>query len=77
MKDSLKKTILSIIDALSDQYWRLGRFIKTDYNRTEKLQQFIKKLPLITKVLAKINTNLVTTKKIVSVKLKGGLGNQL
>ena len=65
MKDSLKKTILSIIDALSDQYWRLGRFIKTDYNRTEKLQQFIKKLPLITKVLAKINTNLVSTKKIV------------
>ena len=37
MKESLKKTILSIIDTLSDQYWRLGRLIKTDYNRTEKL----------------------------------------
>jgi len=77
MKDSLKKTILSIIDTLSDQYWRLGRFIKTDYNITEKLQQLIKKLPLLSKVLAKMKTNLAATKKIVSVKLKGGLGNQL
>ncbi len=77
MKESLKKTILSIIDTLSDQYWRLGRFIKTDFNRTEKLQLFIKKIPLLTQVLAKLNTNLAATKKIVSVKLKGGLGNQL
>lgn len=77
MKESLKKTILSIIDTLSDQYWRLGRLIKTDYNRTEKLQQFIKKLPLLSKILAKVNIYLAATKKIVSVKLKGGLGNQL
>ncbi|GAG70869.1 unnamed protein product, partial [marine sediment metagenome] len=77
MKEFLKKRILSIIDILSDLYWRLGRLIKTDYNRTEKLYQLIQKIPLRNKIQAKIKANLVVPKKIVSVKLKGGLGNQL
>ena len=77
MKEFLKKKILSVIDTLNDQYWRLGRLIKTDFNRTEILKQLIKRIPLLTKILKKLNINLATTKKIVSVKLKGGLGNQL
>jgi len=77
MKESLKKIILSIIDIIIDLYWRLGRLIKTDFNRTEKLNQLIQKFPLRNKIQAKIKANLVVSKKVVSVKLKGGLGNQL
>ncbi len=77
MKVFLKNRILSIIDIITDLYWRLGRLIKTDFNRTELLQQLIKKIPLMRKILSKVKINLVTPNKIVSVKLKGGLGNQL
>ena len=77
MKEFLKKRILSVIDILIDLYWQLGRLIKTDFNRTEKLQQLIEKISLLRKILAKIKTSLVVPQKIISVKLKGGLGNQL
>jgi len=77
MKELLKRRILSLIDIIIDLYWRLGHLIKTDFNRTEKLQQLIKKITLLSKILVKVKTNLVVPKKIVSVKLKGGLGNQL
>ena len=77
MKEFLKKRILSIIDILIDLYWRLGRLFKSDSNRTEKLQKITKKIPLLTRFLSRLKTDLVIPKKIVSVKLKGGLGNQL
>ena len=77
MKEILKKRILLQIDLLTDLYWRLGRLIKTDFNRTEKFKQLINKIPLLRKILAKMKTNLVVPQKIITVNLKGGLGNQL
>ena len=77
MKEFLKKRILSIIDIISDLYWRVGHLYKTDFDRTEKIQQFISRILLLGTILTKLNINLAVDKKIVSVKLKGGLGNQL
>ena len=77
MKESLKQKILSIIDFISDRYWRLGKLYKTDFDRTEKIEEFLDKIPLLGKSLTSLKAKLATSEKIVSVKLKGGLGNQL
>ena len=58
MKEFLKKRILSIIDILIDLYWRLGRLFKSDSNRTEKLQKITKKIPLLTRFLSRLKTDL-------------------
>ena len=77
MKEPLKKKILFIIDFICDRYWRLGHLFKTDFDRTEKIRQYISKIPLLGTILTKLKFNLAVDKKIVSVKLKGGIGNQL
>jgi len=77
MINSLKKITLSVIDLLTDLYWRLGRIIKTDFKTTEKLKQLYNKFPILKRISNSLKKNLVFSNKIISIKMKGGLGNQL
>ena len=77
MKEILKKRILMIIDLLNDLYWYLGQFLKTGLNLNKKFSKFINKISILRRISAILYVKLTSQKKIVSIRLKGGLGNQL
>ncbi len=77
MKEILKNRILIIIDLLNDFYQQLGRSLKTGLNLKQKISNSINNISVLRKVSAILYFKLASPKKFVSIRIKGGLGNQL
>lgn len=77
VKEILKNIILRIIDSLIDFYWVLGCYLTTGLNLNQMFLEFTKKSSILRKISAILNAKLASPNKIVSIRMKGGLGNQL
>lgn len=74
----MKKITLKILDPLIDLYWKIRLFMREQLANRDHLKQNLKKFLFIQDIISKIIKK--TQKfpdKIVSINIKGGLGNQL
>ncbi|MEE9377747.1 MAG: alpha-1,2-fucosyltransferase [Candidatus Lokiarchaeia archaeon] len=77
MKEILKNRIFIIIDFLNDLFWHLGQSLKPGLNLNQKLPKLFNKISILRKISAILYGKFATQKKIVSIRIRGGLGNQL